>query len=160
MRIWSATRSRPVDELGHGVLDLDPRVQLEEEVLPSRDHELRGAGSAVADRGREADGCGPECDSQLVVDRCRRRLLEHLLVAALDRALTLPERDGSSGVREELHFDVPRLFEVALAEDRSVAEGRAASLRAVASAFSRSTGERTIRIPRPPPPAAAFTSSG
>ena len=43
--------------LGDGVLDLDAAVQLEEEELAAFDHELGGAGRAVADRTGEAN-CG------------------------------------------------------------------------------------------------------
>jgi hypothetical protein len=42
-------------ELRHGVLDLDPPVQLEEPEVAAVEHELGGAGAAVADRARERD---------------------------------------------------------------------------------------------------------
>jgi hypothetical protein len=44
MRIWLLIRSTPVDHLGDGVLDLDPRVDLDEEVRAGLvvDEELGG----------------------------------------------------------------------------------------------------------------------
>ncbi len=45
----------PCDELGDRVLDLDAAVQLEEEKLAVCEHQLDGAGAAVADRAREGD---------------------------------------------------------------------------------------------------------
>ena len=44
----------PGDGLRHGVLDLDPPVQLEEEELASFEHELGRARADVADRARKA----------------------------------------------------------------------------------------------------------
>ena len=44
------------DELGDGVLDLDARVQLEEEELTVGEHELSRAGALVADRAGESHG--------------------------------------------------------------------------------------------------------
>src|SRR5262245_37597194 len=84
-----AVRTR--DELGDRVLDLDPPVQLEKEEVLALDHELHGARTQVADRAREAD-CGlDDSRPQSSADPGRRGLLEHLLMAALDRALTLEE---------------------------------------------------------------------
>src|SRR3954447_24483758 len=100
------------------MLDLDPRVQLEEVALPPGDEELGGAGVAVADRAGEALRGVEELGPELRVDRRRRRLLEHLLVAALDGAGALADRRHLAvRVGEELHLDVPRALEVALAEE-------------------------------------------
>jgi hypothetical protein len=112
------------DELGDRVLDLDPAVQLQEPELTSVEHELRGAGAAVADRPCEGDGGGAHLRPQLGIERRGRRLLEHLLVAALHRALALAERDHvSTGVAEELDLDVARALDEPLAEDSIDAEG-------------------------------------
>ena len=57
------------------------------------------------------------------VDDRRRRLLDDLLVAALQRALALAEVDDRAvRVGEHLHLDVPRALEVALDEHAVVAE--------------------------------------
>ena len=108
------------------MLDLDPPVQLEEEEVAAVEHELRGARADVADRAGEADRGLAHPRAQLGVERDRRRLLEHLLVAALHRALALAERDHRAvRVGEQLDLDVPRPLEVALEEQTVVAEGRA-----------------------------------
>src|SRR5205085_7385790 len=60
---------------------------------------------------------------QVVVDGGRRRLLDDLLVPALDRALALEQRhDVAVRVREDLDLDVPRRLDVTLEEDRRVPE--------------------------------------
>ena len=51
------------------------------------------------------------------------RFLQHLLVAPLDRALALAERDNRPvAVRQQLDLDMTRTLDVALAEDAVVAE--------------------------------------
>ena len=55
--------------------------------------------------------------------RTRRRLLDQLLVAPLDRALALAEvEEVAARVAEDLELDVPRLVEVLLEVDLGVAE--------------------------------------
>jgi hypothetical protein len=55
----------------------------------------------------------------------RRRFLDELLVAPLDGAVPLPERDhGAVGVAKELHLDVARRSYLALQVDRAVTERR------------------------------------
>ena len=92
----------------------------------------------------------------------RRRLLDELLVAALERAVALPERDDAPvRVAEQLDLDVARRADLALQVDRPVAErGRPPrpSRRRAPPAGPRRRSTR--RMPRPPPPAAALTSSG
>src|SRR5581483_12061335 len=98
------------------MLDLDPRVELEEPEVPAVEDELRGAGALVADRAGEGDRGVAHPRPQLRVERGRRRLLQHLLVAPLDRAVALAERgDVAVPVGEDLDLDVPRPLEVALA---------------------------------------------
>ena len=61
----------------------------------------------------------------VVVDGRGRRLLDDLLVAALDRALPLGQRDDVAvGVAEHLDLDVAAALDVALAEHGAVAERR------------------------------------
>src|SRR5207244_8575787 len=76
-----------------------------------------------ADRRRERPRGVVDARPRRWVERGRRRLLEHLLVAALDRAVALAEHDDLAvRVAEELHLDVARPLDVPLAEDRPVAE--------------------------------------
>jgi hypothetical protein len=65
------------------------------------------------------------------------------------------------GVGEHLHLDVAAAFDQALEHQRAVAEG-APGLAPRAGQRLRQLGEasRTSRMPRPPPPATALTSSG
>ena len=84
-------------ELGDRVLDLDAAVQLEEPEVLAVEHELGRACAPVADRAGEAHGRLAIRARSAGVEGRRRRLLEHLLVAALDRALALPERDDLAG---------------------------------------------------------------
>ena len=124
----SRTRSSPGGHLGDRVLDLDAGVHLEEEVLAlGRQQALDRPGAAVADRAGRLDGDLADPRAQLVVDRRRRRLLDELLVAALDRAVPLAEMDDVAvGVGEHLHLDVAWVLEVALDVDRRVGEVRLA----------------------------------
>ena len=112
------------DELGHRVLDLDASVQLEEEEVAPFEHELGRPGAPVADPPGERDRRVLHAGAELRVERGGGRLLQHLLVATLDRALALAERDHVVVVPEELDLDVARALDEALAEDAVVAEGR------------------------------------
>ena len=112
-----------VDELGHRVLDLQARVHLQEVELAVAIDELDGAGVDVADRLRRGHRRLAHARARRGVDDRRRRLLDDLLVAALDRALALAEVDDVAvRVGEHLDLDVARLLEVALEKDRVVAE--------------------------------------
>src|SRR5215207_10058812 len=104
------------------MLDLDPPVQLQAVVIAAGEHELGRAGACVADRLCEPDSGVAHLLAKPGVERRGRRLLEHLLVAPLDRALALPQRDDTLPVAEELDLDVTRPFNVALAEHAAVAE--------------------------------------
>ena len=98
----------------------------------------------------------------LGVEGGRGRLLHDLLVAALQRAVALAQVDGVAlAVAEHLDLDVARLGEVLLEIDAVVAEGGlglgARGLDAPCRAPRR---VRATFMPRPPPPAAALTSTG
>ena len=111
------------DHLGHAVLDLDPGVHLEEEVLLADLHALDRAGAAVADRRGRVGGDLADPLAHLGVDVRAGRLLDHLLVAALDRAVALAEVDHVAlRVGEHLDLDVARVLEVALDVDAVVGE--------------------------------------
>src|SRR5579862_2738472 len=105
------------------MLDLDPRVELEEPEVAAVEHELGRAGALVADRARERDCRVAHPCPQLRVERRRRRLLEHFLMTPLDRAVALTECDDVAVlVGEQLNLDVARALEETLAEDGIVAE--------------------------------------
>ena len=113
------------DLLGDRVLDLDPRVHLDEDVVAVRvEKELHGAGVPVADLPREPDGVGAHPRPQVRVEVRRRRDLHHLLVPSLDRAVALEQvHHLARAVGQDLHLDVPGVDHGLLDEDRRVAEG-------------------------------------
>ena len=108
------------------MLDLEARVQLDEgERAVRAEQELEGARVRVADRAAGALGGGLHRVAQLRVERGRGRLLDELLVAALDRALALAERqDAAVVVAEHLHLDVARGHDRLLEVEVAVAERR------------------------------------
>jgi len=114
------------DGLGDRVLDLEPRVDLEEvERAALVEQELGRAGIDVARRAREADRRVAHRGAEVVVDRGGRRLLDQLLVTPLDRAFALPEVDDRAvRVGEELDLDVPRPLDEPLEEQPVVPECR------------------------------------
>ena len=113
------------DLLGHRVLDLEAGVDLEErDGAVQADEELAGPGADVAglaqDRLRRLDELGV----LRVGEERRGRLLDELLVAALQRAVPgADDDDGAVGVREALGLHVPRVVEVALHEALAATEG-------------------------------------
>ena len=112
------------DELGDRVLDLDARVHLqEEEVAVAVEQALDRAGADVAHGARRADRHLPHARPQLGRDGRRGRLLEHLLVAALQRAVALAEVDRAAvAVGQHLDLDVPGILDVLLDVHRGVGE--------------------------------------
>ena len=113
-------------ELAHRVLDLQPRVELDEvEAAVGAEQELEGARVLVADRPACALRGGLHLLAHPLVERGRRRLLDQLLVPPLDRALALPEREHAAGrVAQHLHLDVTRRDERLLQVEIAVRERR------------------------------------
>ena len=115
----------------------------------------------VPDGARRGDRGGAQLGPPLGRDDGRRALLDDLLVAALDRALALEEMDhGAVGVPEDLHLDVAGPRHVRLHEDGAVTEGGGRFSLGRGNASASPSGPSTTRMPRPPPPAEAFTSTG
>ena len=79
----------------------------------------------VVDRARKPHRRRPESRALLRADAGCRRLLEHLLMTPLHRAVALEQmHDLAVAVAEHLHLDVPRRLEVALEQHALVAERR------------------------------------
>ena len=116
------------DDLGDRVLHLDARVHLHEVVgAVGREQSLDRPGGAIPGGARRVDRDLPDPASELRSDGGRRRLLDELLMAALDRAVPLAEVDDVAvSVGEHLHLDVSRILEVPLDVDRRVGEIRPA----------------------------------
>src|SRR5205807_1059182 len=101
-------------------------VQLDEvEALIGPEQELERPRVAVSDRLRGALGSRLHGLARLRRDAGRGRLLDQLLVAALDRALALAESQHAAlRVSEDLDLDVPCRPNELLDVEAAVAEGR------------------------------------
>ena len=110
------------------MLYLDPRVHLDENVLAGPralgfHQELHRPGAGVIDRLGEPHSVAAQRLAQGRVDIRRRCDLDHLLVAALDRAVALEQvHRVAPGIGEDLHLDMPRPAYRLLDEHRRVAE--------------------------------------
>ena len=129
---------------------------------PSWQQALDRAGADVVDGPRGLDADLADALAQLLVDGGRGRLLDELLVAALDRAVALAEVDDVAvAVGEDLDLDVARVGQVALEVDGRRREKNFSPSRAAPSkAASSSDSSSATRKPLPPPPPAALTATG
>ena len=112
--------------LGHRVLDLETRVDLEERERHALrvEEELDRPGVAVAGGPRDPERRGAQVPVDVGRQGGRGRLLQHLLVPPLHRAVA--DADGprrSVGVAEDLDFHVPHAPQELLDEDGRIAEG-------------------------------------
>jgi hypothetical protein len=108
------------------VLDLDPRVHLDEEMpaVPV-DQELHRPRVAVTDGLGEGDRVGAYRVPQPQVQVGSRCDLDDLLVPSLQRAVTFVEvHDVAVTVGQDLHLDVAGIHHGLLHEDRRISEGR------------------------------------
>ncbi len=113
------------DRFGDGVLDLEPGVHLEEGDLLALSvvEELDGARGAVAHVGAEPLGRFLVALAQMGRDVGRGGLLDHLLVAALEGAVAVPEDgDRAKAVAEDLRLDVPGAAHQPFEEQPGIAE--------------------------------------
>ena len=101
----------------HSMKKCSPRLGL--------DQELDRAGVHVAGGPGEAQRVVQDALAQRRIEARRRRDLDNLLVAQLDRAVALVEVDDVAvAVGQDLHLDVPRPLDQLLEEQRAVAERR------------------------------------
>ena len=114
------------DQLRHGMLDLQPRVHLQkEEALVLAHDEFHRAGAVVIDRFCQRHGLLAHLAAGRLVEQRRRRLLDDLLVAALDRAFALAQINHVAMlVAEHLDFDVARIDDEFFYKHAVVAKGR------------------------------------
>ena len=116
---------QPGGRLGHRVLDLQPGVDLHELEAAGGgiDQEFHGARIAVARRGAQSDGRVTDRLFLRGVEHRRRRLLEDLLMAALQAAVSDAGRPrGAVAVGDDLHLHMAGSRHQLLEEDRGVAE--------------------------------------
>ena len=113
--------------LGHGMLNLKAGIDLEEHRLAPVDviDELDRAGGAVPHRPAELFA-GPGDDvAHRIGEVGRRRLLDHLLVAALQAAVPVPENDDIAlAVPDHLDLDVAGVADPPFKKHTGVAEVR------------------------------------
>jgi hypothetical protein len=77
------------------------------------------------------------------------------------RAIALSQMHSAAiAIAKDLNFNMPRVAQVFFDIDLVIAESRLASARAVRNAVSISAALRASFMPRPPPPAVAFTITG
>ena len=104
-------------QLGHAVLDLEPGVHLEEVEAARVDQELDRTDAHVVDGTRCRHGRVPHLAAGRGGHEHGRRLLDHLLVPALHRALAVEQvQHVALAVADDLDLDVARRSEVALQE--------------------------------------------
>ena len=117
------------DRLCDGVLHLQAGVHLHEveavgaQALGGVHDELHRARAAVADRLRRAHRRGAHRVPHLRRHARRGGLLDHLLVAPLERAVPLEQVHRPATVAEHLHLDVARRGDQLLDQHAVVAEG-------------------------------------
>ena len=145
------------DHLGHRMLDLDARVDLEEveAVLPV-EQELDGARALVARGPAETERRGGQLPAGGVRQPRARRLLQKLLVPALDGAVALTQVDDvAAAVGQHLHLDVARAIHVALQVDLGGSERR----RRLTLAGPHGSGQ-AVGVPDDPDPAPTAPQRG
>ena len=120
----------PEHFLGDGMLDLKPRVGLDEgkRLIAAGfavDQEFKRAEAVIARGGRELLRGLDDARAQTVAQRRAGGDLDELLVAALDRAFAFPEMaDRAVAVAEDLHLDMAGLADQPLDIDLIAAERR------------------------------------
>ena len=120
---------KPGDRLGHRVLDLQPRVHLHEPVavgpqsVRAVGDELHRPRADIADRKRCLHRSLAHRRAQCRAHAGGRRLLDHLLMAALQRTVALVEVDRIAvRIGEHLQFDVAWRRDIFLDQHPRVAE--------------------------------------
>ncbi len=145
------------DHLADRMLDLKPRVHLDEKEFAVLVEKFEGAGAAIAERRASHRRRARRSGSRSVgVERRRRRFLEHLLMRALQRAVALAEmNDAALAVAEDLDLDMPRPVEIMFEIDLAAPEKRHPPRAARSAAYGRvrrGRGRPSCRGRRRPPP--------
>ena len=158
----------PGDLLGHRMLDLQPRVHFHEEdavgaqAFAGVGDEFDRARAFVVHRFGRAHGGGADFLARCLVHARGGGFLDHLLVAALQRAIALEQVDDIAvAVAEHLHLDMAGRGDPLFQQHFVVGEaGLGLALARFAASASKSSALSTLRMPLPPPPATALISTG
>src|SRR5262249_49966765 len=111
------------DHLSHRVLDLEPRVHLDEVELAVLVEELDSADAAIAELSHSLGHNLADARSLTVVECRRQRLLPQLLMPPLQRAIALAKMDCVAlAVAEYLDLDMAGMAEIFLEIHSIVAE--------------------------------------
>ena len=113
------------NEFGDWVFNLYPCVHFNEVELSVFVEEFEGAGTAVANLAASVRASGTDSIDQSTGDPGRWRFLDHLLVAALHRAVALAQMNRIAVlIRQHLDLDMAGVFEKFFEIDRRVRERR------------------------------------
>ena len=111
------------DHLGHRMLDLEPRVDLDEVELAALEQELERRSALVTELVAGLGAALGNAGAAALVQLLRRRLLDDLLMPALHRAVAVAEMDRvAEPVREHLELDVARALQVLFQVDHGIPE--------------------------------------
>src|SRR5258708_10212714 len=113
------------NHLRYGMLDLEPSVNLHEIKLPAFlvVKKLDRTGISVSNRRKQIHRCAMQLSTHRRRQDRGRRLFDHLLVAALNRAVSLAKMHGSAGaVSHHLNLHVPRAIDESLEIERAIAK--------------------------------------
>ena len=111
------------DHLGDRVLDLQPRVHLEEKEVTAVVEEFDRARAAVVDGLRGGHGRGTHRRPRRVGESRRRRLLDDFLVTSLQRAVAFEQvHRVAVRVGKDLDLDMTACFDEAFEQNAIVAE--------------------------------------
>jgi len=137
-----------VHGLGHGMLDLEPSVHLEEvELAVGRQQKLDRSRVDVTDRVGAATAAAV-MRARNVGEPPAKAIPRRSLMTALDGALALAEMDDVAVlVGEDLHLDVARVLDVTLEVDTPVPNDDVASRDAASIARSSSSSRERCACP-------------
>jgi len=150
-----STKSTPVTSSVTPVLHLQPRIHFQKVELRSIDviNKFDRAGRSIADAFTKPHGRFQKCSPRRIVQPWRGRLLNHLLIASLRRAVAFSQRHyPPASVPENLHLDVPRSRDVLLQVQATGAEARLTST-ARTAAYDSTSFRGTLAQPHPDPAA-------
>ena len=120
-----ADEIHPADHFRHRMFDLEPGIHLDEVELAVLVEEFDRSCAAIAHVGHCLGDTPADFGTLFGRDDRGRGLLDHLLVAALDRTIALAQVDGRAiAVTENLKFDMAGVAEIFLHVDGVVAKGR------------------------------------
>jgi hypothetical protein len=96
-------------QLGHGVFDLDARIDLEEgQRAIFAEQKLAGRDATQADLFGDPPGMLMKRPTGLVVDIRRGSLFDYLLMTTLKRAIAIPNGDCARSISGDLNLDMSR----------------------------------------------------